>query len=84
MKVREFEDKCWRTDNIRVVIRAPADASVASSFNWVNGAIGTNTVSWYRDRIAPKIGSYEFVIIDGRGAEPHGGNHLNSVRGTYS
>lgn len=83
MKVREFEGKCWTTDHIRVVIRAPVE-TVIGNFTRSNAAIGTRTVSWYWTQLAPLIGAHESTIIDGSGVVPHGGRHLDTVRKSYS
>jgi hypothetical protein len=83
MKVRAFEDAVWAKDGVRVVVRAPENATVGDYTN-ANAAAGTLGVTGYlRNRITPIIDPYTSTVILGDGTVSHGGLKLKRVRATY-
>lgn len=82
MTVEDFEDFCWKTDGIRVVVRALSGESV-TGFKRTNAVNKSKKISDYWDDIASVIGNREFVILNGRGELPHGNTMVGTVRETY-
>ena len=83
MTVEQFEKQVWEVERVRLVIRAPAAATV-KSYGHKNAATKTWSVSeWKKKRIKAKIGNLGAVVIDGRGRIPHGRTLLSSVRAGY-
>ena len=83
MKVTEFEDAVWATEGVRVVIRSRSDAEV-QDYDYQRGAQDTWRVSQLlENRIQPKIGKREVVVLQGDGEQPHGRVILRTLRGSY-
>ena len=83
MKVKEFEQKVWEVDKIRLVIRAPASEDVGD-FVQKRASTETNTISEYEeDRLNKPLAGKEWVVINGSGEIVFRGTTLRVVRATY-
>lgn len=71
MLVSEFEDRVYKIEGIRIIIRAPADTPVGSYLYEHNERVYDHRSldEWITRRIRPHIGSLEIVVLDG--IEPH-------------
>lgn len=84
MYVFEFEQRVWQVDRMRIVIRAPVQATV-DDFNWTNRANQGMTVTEYIEtRINVRIGDLEGIIIGGNGKQPRGNTLIGNVRLSYN
>ena len=84
MNVRQYENRVWQVDNLRIVVRARRATRIAQRFGWTNGIDqGLSITDYIRNRVTPCIGSREFLIIDGHGNEPHGRTLMSTVRDSY-
>lgn len=83
MTVQEFEDAVWRVEGIRVVVRAHRSAQVGD-YKYTRGAQETWRVpQLIENRIQPKVGKREIVVMQGDGEQPHGRVILRTVRASY-
>lgn len=83
MRANKFEDAVWKKDGVRVVVRAPAAATVVDYEN-LNAAAGTLSVTGFLgNRILPKVNPFEAVVILGDGTIAHGRTKLTAVRQSY-
>jgi hypothetical protein len=83
MNVQDLETKVWEIESIRIVVRAGINENVGN-YNYRNAAQDTWRVTQLLDnRIKPKIGGYEVIVIEGNGEEPHGRTILRTLRNSY-
>ena len=84
MKVSEFEDKVWRVESIRIIVRASADQEVGE-YNYNNAADATWRINeLIEKRISPCLGDITCSVIQGNGEEPHGRVILRTLREGYA
>ena len=84
MTVQEMEDKVWQQDGVRMVIRAAAATVLSKPYAKTNAAQGNWSVTEFiAKRIKPHIGTFEVVVLEGNGEEPHGRTLLSSLRKSY-
>jgi len=83
MNVRDFEDKVWEKEGIRVVVRAPSADNVQDYKYNNSGQGGWRITQLLEKRIQPKVGEYEVMVIEGNGEEPHGRTILRTLRDSY-
>jgi len=83
MNVREFEDAVWAVERVRIVIRSRANSVVddydyerASQDTWRGNQLLGN-------RIIPKVGNRDVVVLQGDGEQPHGRVILRTLRASY-
>jgi len=83
MTVYDFEQAVWEKEGIRIVVRAPWDDQV-QDYDYVNAAQANWRVTQFlENRILPRVGNRQAVVISGFGKHPHGGTHLSGVRDSY-
>ncbi len=83
LKPREFEQAVFEMDEIRLVVRAPADTDL-DAYKFVRKAADSASISeWLDQRIKPLVHDHDVVVIDGSGVSPHGRTKLNKVRASY-
>jgi hypothetical protein len=83
VQIREFEQAVWRTDRLRVFVRAPKEATVQDD-DWIKAADqGMALTEYLKTRIAPRIGSYQSGIVDGSGEMPNGNMKIGNLRKSY-
>ena len=83
MTVEEFEEKVWGLEGIRVIVRASSDDTV-KDYEYRKRAQGTWRITQLlQNRIAPKIGRKEVLVIGGDWEEPHGRTLLRTLRKSY-
>ncbi|OSM94669.1 MULTISPECIES: hypothetical protein [Lonsdalea] len=84
MKVRDFEDKVWETEGVRIVIHAKEDTQV-SEYEYKKAA----DASWRITELAQKridkhLDGNTFTVIQGDGEEPNGRVILRTIRSSYN
>jgi hypothetical protein len=86
MLVTDLEDAVWDVEGIRIVIRASTKSTrVMLAYNFKKAAPQTWTVSeWFENRVRPRTGSREVVVIGGDGEQPNGNMKLRTLRSSYS
>ncbi len=83
MRVGEFEQAVFDTEDIVIRIRAPRGEEVDDN-EYVRQASGTTSVShWLDTRIYPRMRGHEVSIVDGNGQTPHGLTKLETLRTSY-
>ncbi len=83
LNVGESEDKVWKIETVRIVIRSPL-AEIVRGYPYKRKARGKVGVTQFlKKRIAPKIGDREVIVIGGNGKKPHGGTKLENLRVSY-
>lgn len=84
MKIRDFEAMVWEVENIRIVIRAPENATV-SEFEKKNSADKNLTVNdWLNRRIVPLLEGHEVFVTHGSGEKLNKGTQIKNVRDSYT
>ena len=84
MTVKEFENKVWRIEGVRVVVRAAASAAV-QDYGYRNAADKTwNLSEWLENRVVSKLNGYDVVVIGADGKVPHGRTLLRTIRERYA
>jgi hypothetical protein len=82
--VDEFQAKVWDIEAIRLIVKCE-DAHMVDEYDFSNSAQQNWSVTeWLRNRILPRIGDYECIVIQGNGEEPHGRTLLRNVRASYA
>ena len=83
MNIREFEDKVWELEAVRIVVRSPS-ADGVNDYSYKNKAKEQWRITQLlQNRVAPKIGQCEVIVIGGDGEEPHGATLLRTLRKSY-
>jgi hypothetical protein len=83
VQIREFEQAVWRVDRLRLLVRAPKEATV-QDYDWIKAADQGMTLTEYRKtRIEPRIGDYEFSVVNGSGEIPKGNTKIGTLRDSY-
>ena len=83
MSVADFEEAVWTLDGVRIVIRSPTDSEIGA-YDYERAAVETRRVSQFlENRINPKVGDHDFVVIQGDGEQPHGSVILRTLRSSY-
>lgn len=84
MKVRDFEDKVWEVEGVRIVLHAGNDVEVkdyeykkAADESWRITELGEK-------RIGKHLGGLTYTTIQGDGEQPHGRVILRTIRNGYS
>lgn len=81
--VRELEAKILDREEVVVVVRAPASATV-NDYEYERKAAGNSSLTDYIEgRLKPCLGDYEFTIINGDHTQPHGRTKLSTLRDSY-
>lgn len=84
MKVSEFENKIWETEGIRLIVRASSNSTV-SDYDFKKGAQEKWSITKLIDqRIKPRIGDHEVIVIQGNGKRPNGRAILRTIRKEYT
>ena len=83
MRVSEFEQAVFDTEDIVIRIRAPLGEEV-DDYEYERQASGaTSVTSWLDTRIHPRMRGHEVSIVDGHGQTPHGRTKLETLRASY-
>lgn len=83
MNVTEFEDAVWAIEGVRIVVRSRIGSEV-DDYDYQRGAQDTWRVSQLlENRIQPRIGTREVVVLQGDGEQPHGRVILRTLRSSY-
>lgn len=83
MRVCEFEQAVWKTDHLRLVVRAEP-GEVVNNFDWKIAADqNTRLTNYLETRIAPRVGKLPYIVVDGYGKIPNGLTKLATLRQSY-
>lgn len=83
MKARDFEDKVWNVDGVRIVLRTGADTEV-KAYEYKNAADERWRVTELGEkRINKHLDGITYSMIQGDGEEPHGRVILRTIRNGY-
>ena len=81
--VSDFEEKVWKIEGIRLVLRANPDSQV-TNYDYKNAAQeGWSVTEFLEKRISGHINGIPVIVIQGDGEEPHGRVLLRTLRGRY-
>jgi len=84
MKVREFEDKVWEREGIRIVIHAK-DNTIVNDYEYQKAADSTWRITELaQKRIEKHLDGNTFSVIQGDGEEPNGRVILRTIRNSYN
>ena len=84
MKVREFEQRVWELEGLRIVVRANRNDEV-EEYDYRNAANANwRTAEFVENRIARRIDGREVTVIQGDGNITHGNTLLYALRDSYS
>ena len=83
MTPAEIEQAVLGMDEVRIVIRAPANARLGDYSYKRKAADNASVTEWLDQRIRPIASGHEVVVIDGNGASPHGRTKLATLRASY-
>lgn len=84
MKVRDFEDKVWETEGIRIVIHAK-DNTVIGDYEYQKAADSSWRITELgQKRIDKCLEGNTFSVIQGDGEEPNGRVILRTIRNSYN
>jgi uncharacterized phage protein gp47/JayE len=83
MNIAEFENAVWAIEGVRIVIRSNSGDEI-EDYDYKRAAQDTWRVTQLLDnRIYPKTGNREILIVQGDGEQPHGSVILRTLRGSY-
>lgn len=81
----DLERQIFEKEEIRVVIRAPRNASFDEYSYERKAAANTSITDWYNTRLKPILGEgCDADVIDGYGTNPHGRTGIERVRNSYA
>lgn len=84
MKTRDFEDKVWEVEGIRIVLHAGNDVQVGD-YNYKKAADESWRITEFGEkRLEKHLNGITYSTIQGDGEEPHGRVILRTVRNGYS
>ncbi|MCD6328425.1 hypothetical protein J7M28_12860 [bacterium] len=84
MTVQELEDKVWKLDGIRIVVRASVSTQVGDYSHKNKGQNNWRISEFVQKRLAGLLSKLEVVVLMGNGQEAHGNTLLSSIRDSYS
>lgn len=84
MKARDFEEKVWAIEGIRIALRTDPNTEV-EDYDYKNAA----DESWRITELGSKriekcISNIPYIVIQGDGEEPHGRSILRTIRNSYA
>ncbi|MDR0458257.1 MAG: hypothetical protein LBH10_04410 [Burkholderiaceae bacterium] len=83
MKVREFEEKVWAIEGVRIVLRVDQNTEVGD-YPYERAADETWRITELMEkRILKNSGEISWVVIQGDGEQPHGAVILRTIRRSY-
>ncbi len=83
MKARDFEDKVWEVEGVRIVLHVGNSAEV-KDYEYKKAADESWRVTEFGDkRINKHLDGVTYSMIQGDGEEPHGRVILRTVRSGY-
>ena len=84
MDVREFEDKVWKVEGIRIVVHAP-DGTAVSNYNYKNAANERWRITELcQNRVEKCLDGKTFAVVQGDGESPHGRVILRTIKSGYN
>lgn len=83
MKAREFEDKVWEIEGIRIVLHAKNDV-IVKDYDYKKAADETWRITELGEkRIDKCLDGTTYSVIQGDGEEPHGRVILRTIKNAY-
>jgi hypothetical protein len=83
MNITDFERKVWEVDRLRVIVRAPNDATVQDFTQRIAAGQGQRLTEYLEARIYPRVAPYEVTIVSGDGSLPRLRTLVGTVRQSY-
>lgn len=83
MKARDFEDKVWEVEGIRIVLHAKHEAEVKDYTYKKAGDESWRITELGEKRIEKCLDGITYSVIQGDGEEPHGRVILRTIRSGY-
>jgi hypothetical protein len=84
MRVRDFEQRVWELEGIRVVVRANRNEEV-EDYDYKNAANENwRTSEFVKTRVKDRVGGKEVAVIQGDGKIANGNTLLYVLRASYS
>lgn len=84
MTPADLEQTVFDLEEVRIVVRAPMNATL-DDFTWVRKAAGTASVSeWLEQRIKPLLRGAGVAVVAGDGTIPHGRTKMSTLRASYA
>lgn len=83
MTVQELEDKVWKQDKIRIVVRCSSGTKVKDYTQRNAAQASWNVTQFIEKRITFLLKGQEVVVLMGDGEQPHGRTLLSSLRDSY-
>ncbi|MCL2194621.1 MAG: hypothetical protein FWB76_01575 [Oscillospiraceae bacterium] len=81
--VTEFEEKVFKTEGVRIVIRATENEKV-SDYPYKQKEAERNSVAeWFTRRLKPKLGELQVEVVNGKGDCVPWQTHMGTVRASY-
>ncbi|WP_046900343.1 hypothetical protein [Gluconobacter oxydans] len=80
----EFEKKVFEREEVKIVLRVPADQQVNDYPYARKVADNTTVTGWLEGRLTETLGSdIDVEIVDGKSTRPHGRTKMETLRATY-
>jgi hypothetical protein len=79
----EIEQAVFELEEIRIVIRAPANGNFEPYQYTRKAAENASIAEWLEQRVKPIINGHGVVVVDGNGNIPHGRTRLSTLRASY-
>lgn len=84
MKLADFEQRVWKLEGIRIVVRGDENDEV-KDYTFKNAAMENwRTTEFLKKRIEPRVDERRVMVIQGDGEMPHGSVPLRTLRKSYS
>ena len=84
MNAKEFEDRVWAVEGIRIVLRCDATQEVGS-YDYTNAMGQTTSITdWLKGRVTPNLKNIQAEVVAGNGVQPHGRSLVRTVKSGYS
>ena len=84
MKVRDFEQRVWELEGLRIVVRANRNDEV-EDYDYKNAANENwRTNEFLDNRVRGRVGGREVTVIQGDGKIAHGNVLLYALRESYT
>ena len=83
MLVKEYEDRVFEVEEVRIVVRAPPYLTIGD-YVYARKYKGSNTISaWLETRVVHGVNGHEVEVIDGCGGTPRRNTQMDNLRESY-
>lgn len=67
VSIKSFEEKIWKIERIRIVVRAPKRRKIEDYSHDVPECETSNVGEWLRSRVLPCIAGYQVTVVKNTG-----------------